>query len=112
MGFFDRFRKRVKEVADDTDLDALTAEVVVVVLDKPAKWLAAVTASAMLNAMLLAPAFLAGKVTADTAEPLPSKKSPLIKDLVTPSFHLFKSNNLCPSANNSNLLSSFIASIN
>ena len=26
MGFFDRFRKRVKEVADDTDLDALTAE--------------------------------------------------------------------------------------
>ena len=26
MGFFDRFRKRVKEVVDDTDLDALTAE--------------------------------------------------------------------------------------
>ena len=26
MGFFDRFRKRVKEVADDTDLDELTAE--------------------------------------------------------------------------------------
>ena len=26
MGFFDRFRKRVKEVADDTDLDELTAD--------------------------------------------------------------------------------------
>ena len=26
MGFFDRFRKRVKEVVDETDLDALTAE--------------------------------------------------------------------------------------
>ena len=26
MGFFDRFRKRVKEVVDDTDLDALTTE--------------------------------------------------------------------------------------
>jgi|TARA_B110000881_G_C18603105_1_gene537075 fused signal recognition particle receptor len=26
MGFFDRFRKRVKEVADDTDLDSLTAD--------------------------------------------------------------------------------------
>ena len=26
MGFFDRFRKRVKEVADDTDMDALTAD--------------------------------------------------------------------------------------
>ena len=26
MGFFDRFRKRVKEVADDTDLAALTTE--------------------------------------------------------------------------------------
>jgi len=26
MGFFDRFKKRVKEVADETDLDALTAE--------------------------------------------------------------------------------------
>ena len=26
MGFFDRFKKRVKEVVDDTDLDALTAE--------------------------------------------------------------------------------------
>ena len=26
MGFFDRFRKRVKEVADDTDMDALTVE--------------------------------------------------------------------------------------
>ena len=26
MGFFDRFRKRVQEVADDTDLDALTTE--------------------------------------------------------------------------------------
>jgi len=26
MGFFDRFRKRVKEVVDDTDLDALTKE--------------------------------------------------------------------------------------
>jgi fused signal recognition particle receptor len=27
MGFFDRFKKRVKEVVDETDLDALTAEV-------------------------------------------------------------------------------------
>ena len=26
MGFFDRFKKRVKEVVDETDLDALTAE--------------------------------------------------------------------------------------
>ena len=26
MGFFDRFKKRVKEVADETDMDALTAE--------------------------------------------------------------------------------------
>ena len=26
MGFFDRFKKRVKELADETDLDALTAE--------------------------------------------------------------------------------------
>jgi fused signal recognition particle receptor len=26
MGFFDRFKKRVQEVADETDLDALTAE--------------------------------------------------------------------------------------
>ena len=26
MGFFDRFRKRVQEVADETDLDELTAE--------------------------------------------------------------------------------------
>ena len=26
MGFFDRFRKRVQEVADDTDLEELTAE--------------------------------------------------------------------------------------
>ncbi|PXY76839.1 MAG: hypothetical protein CXX81_13580 [Methanobacteriota archaeon] len=26
MGFFDRFRKRVKEVADDTDLDSLTVD--------------------------------------------------------------------------------------
>ena len=26
MGFFDRFKKRVKEVVDDTDIDALTAE--------------------------------------------------------------------------------------
>ena len=26
MGFFDRFRKRVQEVADETDLDQLTAE--------------------------------------------------------------------------------------
>jgi fused signal recognition particle receptor len=26
MGFFDRFKKRVKEVVDDTDLDALTAD--------------------------------------------------------------------------------------
>ena len=26
MGFFDRFRKRVQEVADETDFDELTAE--------------------------------------------------------------------------------------
>ena len=26
MGFFERFRKRVQEVADETDLDELTAE--------------------------------------------------------------------------------------
>ena len=26
MGFFDRFRKRVKEVADETDIETLTAE--------------------------------------------------------------------------------------
>ena len=26
MGFFDRFRKRVKEVAEDTDLESLTVE--------------------------------------------------------------------------------------
>ena len=26
MGFFDRFRKRVQEVADETDLEELTAE--------------------------------------------------------------------------------------
>ena len=26
MGFFDRFKKRVKEVVDETDLDELTAE--------------------------------------------------------------------------------------
>ena len=26
MGFFDRFRKRVKEVAEETDLDSLTAD--------------------------------------------------------------------------------------
>ena len=26
MGFFDRFRKRVQEVADDTDMEELTAE--------------------------------------------------------------------------------------
>ena len=26
MGFFDRFRKRIKEVADDIDVDSLTAD--------------------------------------------------------------------------------------
>ena len=26
MGFFDRFRKRIKEVADDADIESLTAE--------------------------------------------------------------------------------------
>ena len=26
MGFFDRFRKRIKEVADDTNIDSITAE--------------------------------------------------------------------------------------
>ncbi len=26
MGFFDRFKKRIKEVADDTDIESITAE--------------------------------------------------------------------------------------